>query len=453
MNTEELLKKRKTGKIDLEKRVKGQLKKAEKSENVFITVNEDVLKDVRGPSLAVKDNILVKGLPAKSSSRILEGYTAPYDATAVKRLRKKFIIVGKTACDPFGTGCSGTTSDFGVTRNPYDESRVPGGSSGGNGVALAKEMCDFALGSDTFGSVRAPASFCGVVGFRPSYGLVSRYGLMDLCMSMDTIGPMARDVYGVAYLLSKIAGPDERDLTTERAGKTENRKKKNYHEMLGEGPEKVKVLKPKELFSSTEEKVRKVVDRSIEKMADREGIEVEEVEIPELKYSVPAYYLTMFAEFSSAMQRFDGMKYGPREKSRDIYRTVSRTRGKYLNPELKRRIMMGAYITLKEHRKKWYRMGIRAVFLVRKRLEKVMKKGDFIVTATMPGLPWKIGEKSPVEEYKMDLLTGFPSIGGLPSISIPCGKVEGLPVGLQITGNRFQDEKVLQLAYKWEGTV
>jgi aspartyl-tRNA(Asn)/glutamyl-tRNA(Gln) amidotransferase subunit A len=445
MHTKDLIEGIESGDIDIEEHISkqlGRIKKYNKKYKAFISVKSD-LSEVRGLSVAVKDNIAAKGLKATASSRVLENYTAPYSATAVERIESKTAIIGKTACDPFGTGGSGITSDFGVTKNPIDPTRVPGGSSGGNGVALALNMCDLALGTDTFGSVRAPAAFCGIVGFRPTYGLVSRYGLLDLCMSMDTIGPMARDVYGAAYLLSMISGYDEKDCTTQRT------KNVRYHELLDR-------LKVKEAvavipqFGDIDKSVESVFEEAAG-LLEEMGVGIKRIEVKGLQYSVPAYYLTMFAEFSSAMQKYDGLKYGRQKKSYDLFALSSKSRGRYFNPELKRRVLLGTYITLKEYREKWYTLAQKAVSFVRGLMDKLLYKNDFIITPTMPVLPWKIGElTSPVENYMMDILTGPPAIAGLPAISIPCGKAKNLPVGVQIIGKRFQDLKVLQLAHEFE---
>jgi len=448
MHSETLLKDLESGSLDLKDHITKQLERSKKYKkyNAFVTINDDVLTDMNGPSIAIKDNIITKGLKSTSSSKVIGNYIAPYDATVVKNIKNCFSVIGKTANDPFGAGGSGSTSDFGSTKNPFDATRVPGGSSGGNGVALALNMCDFALGSDTFGSVRAPASFCGVVGFRPSYGLVSRYGLMDLSMSIDTIGPMARDVYGVAYLLSLIAGHDKKDL------RTEDIKIPKYHEHLEDfNCKKLKFVIPKDFFDVGIDK--KVVQRveGVVELLESFGMTKVELKTPKLKYSVPIYYLSMFAEFSSAMQKYDGMAYGLREEDANIYNLVSKTRGEYLNRELKRRILLGTYITLKEYRSKWYTLALNGMQLIKKELSRILKNGDFIITPTMPSLPWKIGEiTSPVKNYMMDLMTGPPSIGGLPAVSVPCGKIGKMPVGVQFIGRRLEDLKVLQLAHLYE---
>ena len=396
---------------------KSLIKKLNPKLHAFITINSKT--PTAKPSLAVKDNLCVKAMRATSSSKILENYIAPYDATVVEKLRQRFYIIGKTAHDPFGAGSSGTTSGFGVTRNPHDSSLVPGGSSSGNAVALATGMCDFAIGTDTFGSVRAPAAFCGVVGLRPTYGLVSRYGLMDLCMSLDTVGPMARDVYGIAYLLSLITGKDKKDCTTVKA------KRADYCKSLGKP-----TLNGKTVGVFTDLKMDKEVKALFEKTKTQlaaHGTKITEFSFKKLHYAVPAYYLLMFAEFSSAMQKFDGITFG---KQREL-----------LSREVKRRILLGTRVTLKEHRAKWYSLALKGKTLVENEVEKLFDKCDFILTPTMPTLPWKIGsKKAPVEEYMMDLCTGFPCLAGIPAISIPVGKT----IGMQLCANKLEEKSLLR---------
>ena len=325
-------------KKELEEHISKQFENIEKHKrlNAFVTVDKNIAPR---PTIAVKDNITVRGLRATSSSKIIDNYIAPYNATAVEKLRG-LSIIGKTALDAFGTGSTGSNSDYGPVKNPFDENRVTGGSSAGNGVALALDMCDFALGTDTYGSLRAPSAFCDVVGLRPSYGLVSRYGLMDLAMSFDTIGPMAKDVYGAAYVLSMITGYDDRDCLTERSKKIE------YHKNLEISPKKMTMVV---LEENSSELVDKKISKKIEEAVDKlEGLGIKKVvaKLPELDKSIPMYYLAMAAEFSSAMQKFDGLKYGPTEREYELFDTVAKTRGKYLNAEIKRRVILGTFVTM-----------------------------------------------------------------------------------------------------------
>jgi len=279
-------------------------------------------------------------------------------------------------------------------------------------------MCDFAIGTDTFGSVRAPAAFCGVVGLRPTYGLVSRYGLMDLCMSLDTVGPMARDVYGVAHVLSFITGKDKKDCKTVKTKSVDYCK--NLKPILN--GKTVGIFKDLKM-----DKEVKTLFEKTKKQLESRGTKVIEFSFKKLHYAVPTYYLLMPAEFSSAMQKFDGITFG---KQREL-----------LNPEVKRRILLGTRVTLKEHKAKWYSMALKGKTLVENEVENLLNKCDFLLTPTMPTLPWKIGsKKTPVEEYMMDLCTGFPCLAGIPAISIPVSNT----VGMQLCANKFEEKALLR---------
>ncbi len=376
--------------------------------NAFISTRP--AKD--GIKLAVKDNILVKGMKATASSRVLEDYIAPYSATVVKRLEESgYDVVGKTHCDEFGCGGMGVYSSLGQPKNPIDIKRVPGGSSSGSAVAVASGLVDVALGSDTGGSIRAPAAWCQVYGYRPSYGLVSRYGLMDMAMSFDTIGFLAKKPEMITKMMEIAAGPDEKDQTT---GETFE-KKDSYGKRFG-------VLKTVE--NSIDKEILEKRDKFIEKL---DG-EIVEIEIPSLKYAVPAYYMIMFAELSSAMQKFDGITFG---KDRNL-----------LGDEVKRRILLGTYITMKEYHDKWYSSALNARNLIKKEIEEAFEKVDFIINPTMPRSAPRIGEEiDKITEYMMDIGTTFQPLSKTPAISIP---FKG--IGIQITAPRFKDGELLALA-------
>jgi len=411
-------------KKQLQEHIAAQLQTIEekKEYNAFITVTESSKAQ---PTIAIKDNILVSGMRCTGSSKILDNYTAPYNATAVQRLHS-LSIIGKTSLDAFGTGSTGSNSDYGAVKNPFDKERVAGGSSAGNGVALALDMCDLALGSDTYGSLRSPAAFCGVYGLRPSYGLVSRYGLMDLAMSFDTIGPMARDVYGIAYLLSMIAGKDDKDLLTEPSNK-------NYVELLENKQRSMVVLNTEGLV---DKKVDKEMEKALKKL-EAQGLERIDVELPDLEKSIPMYYITMAAEFSSAMQKFDSLRFGVQEES------VEQSRGKWFNDEVKRRIILGTHVTMKEHLHKWYSNALKTRATLKKQVNALLEQGDVLITPTMPVLPWKIEEvmDDPLKNYAMDLFAGLAPITGGPALSVPIAE----SIGLQIQAPRFAEERVLQV--------
>ncbi len=436
MRTKDIVSGIKCGLLDMHSRLEEQeiARRRYKRHAAFITE----IRSKPGFSLAVKDNIAVKGIRFTAGSRILEGYVAGYDATAVERLGREFSIVGKASLDPFGAGSGGDTCDFGRTLNPHDIGRVPGGSSSGCAVAIALEMCDFALGSDTFGSARAPAAFCGIVGFRPTYGLVSRHGLIPLCMSLDTVAPMARDVWGVAYLLSHIAGPDKHDTTTHAGKETDYRSGLERYELKGK-----RVLVPQNLLELCDSGIIECAEKGIGVMKDM-GAKISRMRMEGLELSTHAYYLAMFAEFSSDMQRYGSPIYGFRGP-------VEEARGRLLSAELKRRILIGTLITMKEHRERWYSMGLKGIRRVRMLMEKGMERFDLMVMPSMPAPPWKHGTLNPVDSYKTDLLTGPASLAGMPAVSIPCGKAHGLHAGLQIIGRRFDDLGVLGAAHRLEG--
>ncbi len=429
-------------KEELQERIFSQKKLIEKMSDYHAFVYVEESPEIKGPSIGVKDNICVKGKPVTACSRILEGYVAVYDATAYKKIKNETTFLGKTSCDPFGCGSSGAGSDFGRTKHPFDPKRVPGGSSGGNGTALALGMIDLALGTDTFGSARAPASFCGVVGMRPSYGIVSRHGLLDLSMSLDVVSPMARDVFGVAWVLSKIVGKDDSDLTTTSV--------KIDLDLLD-----VDVKKPR--IGVLKEEMLKEVDHGILKLLEQKiriiDVEVTEVDFPlSLEDIVKAYYILMPAEFSSSMQRYSGLLFGKRvgNKWEDFFQL---TRSELLSEELKRRIAVGTFVTMKEKKSKYYEKALSVFSKFRTEIERLFKslELDAIITPTMPVVPWKFGEvQDPTKVYLMDVLTGIASAGGLPAISIPIGEVKSLPVGMQIIGRRFHDARVLRLARMYE---
>ncbi|MBI5229109.1 Asp-tRNA(Asn)/Glu-tRNA(Gln) amidotransferase subunit GatA [Candidatus Micrarchaeota archaeon] len=396
------------------------------------------LGKLAGLVIAIKDNICVEGMPCTAASKMLENYVAPYNATVVEKiLQEDGIIIGKTNLDEFACGSDCTKSAFKISRNPVDTERVTGGSSGGSAVAVASGMADLALGSDTGGSIRCPASFCGVVGFKPTYGLVSRYGLLDLAMSFDQIGPFSKDTYGAALLMEVISGEDPRDSVTKGT------KDRDYTRLLDKTKKKLKIGIAKEFFEGCDKEVEKVVKEIIEKLGERH--EILEVPLPISRYSVPIYFLNVFAEFSSAMQKYDGLKYGAFWEELNLVDAVSEVRDRTLGKEVKRRILLGTYITMKEFKDAWYTKTLKARDLMRKEFDNAFKKVDLLASPTNPSLPWKIGEKNedPVQMYLADTLTTTANICGIPAGVVKaafCGK---LPVGVQFMGRIGEDEKVL----------
>ena len=380
-----------------------------------------------GLVLAVKNNIAVKGKRLTCASRMLEAHIATYDATVVERLLKEdAIIIGSTNLDEYAAGSDTTHSAFFNTKNPADASRVPGGSSGGSGAAVAAGMCDAALGSDTGGSIRCPAAFCHVFGFKPTYGAVSRYGLVDMAMSLDQIGPFARDKKTAKLVFDVIKGKDPKDPSTQNF-----QEKKAAVKTIGV---------PKEFFDGVQPAISKSVKDRIKQLEKQ--YEIAEISLPSVKYAVPIYYLLMAAEFSSAMQKYDGLRYGaPSDRTKEMYRSFELVRGAAFGKEAKRRIMLGTYITMKEFREAWYTQTLRARRVLQSEFNNAFKKVDMIAGPAMPTEPWKFGEKiDPVEMYSADILTVSANLAGLPAL------VEPLDHGaLQLHGRHFEDSDLFEV--------
>ncbi len=420
-----------------------RIRKLNPTLSAFITVDWEAHSGggagkLAGVTVAVKDNICVSGLRCTASSKVLEDYVAPYDASVISRLKAEgAIIIGKTNMDEFAAGGAGTSGYFGPVRNPFDIERVPGGSSSGSAVAVAAGMADIALGSDTAGSVRCPASFCGLAGFRPTYGAVSRYGLIDLGMSMDTIGPMARSVAGCRKLMEVLAFKDPRDQMSVELPRTRKT------------PKTIGV--PKQFLDGVDEKVLRIFGSAL-KIFEKE-YEIVEVDLPISKYSVPVYYLTVFGEFSSAMQKYDGLKYGhSTEKTTTLLETASKSRSESFGREVKRRVILGTHITMKEQKDKWYTSAIKARMAIRAEFTKTFEKVDMLLGPTMPFLPWLYGKEKthPLQEYLADVLTTQASLAGIPAGTVPAGVVDDLPVGIQIHGPQFSDFAVLDVMEHFE---
>lgn len=419
------------------------LERIEKSKlNAYITVcKEESLRKAEefdkgllkgklaGVPVAVKDNITTKGIRTTCASRMLSNYIPVFDAHVVEKLKAEgAIIIGKTNMDEFGMGTTTETSYFGVVRNPYDLSRVAGGSSGGSAAVIASEEAVLALGSDTGGSIRCPASFCGVYGLKPTYGLVSRFGLIPYANSLEQIGPMANCIEDLILLLEVIAGKDERDSTN--AGRSfEFREEKDL--CIG-------VIKN----MSAEERI---MDRFYEAL---NGFEYDEIEIPSLKYALSAYYIIAMSEASSNLARYDGVRYGfsvPELTSWSDY--FSRVRAEGFGEEVKRRIMLGSYALSAGYYGKYYLKALKARTLIIEDFRNAFAKFDVLVSPTMPTLPFKIGElKDPLTMYKMDVNTVPVNLAGLPALNVPIGFVNGLPVGMQVIGNYFEESKIISFA-------
>ena len=402
-----------------------------------------------GIPIGIKDNICTKGVKTTCSSKILENFVSPYDATVVEKLNSEEMInLGKLNMDEFAMGGSTEYSYFKKTRNPWDLNKVPGGSSGGSAAAVAARMVPWALGSDTGGSIRQPASFCGVVGLKPTYGLVSRYGLVAFASSLDQIGPITKDVYDSAMLLNIITGHDDRDTTSS------NQEKVDYTKCLKNDVKGLKIGVPKEFFGEgINEEVKEKLEEAIETYKEL-GAEVEEFSLDIAKYSLATYYIIACAEASSNLGRFDGIRYGYRAKEfkdlKDLYR---KSRSEGFGPEVKRRIILGTYVLSSGYYDAYYKKAQQVRTLVMNEFNKAFEKYDVLLTPTSPTVAFDIGSKSnnPLEMYLSDICTVSVNIGGLPGISIPCGvDKSNMPIGMQLIGNKFQEGTILNAAYTFE---
>jgi aspartyl-tRNA(Asn)/glutamyl-tRNA(Gln) amidotransferase subunit A len=402
-----------------------------------------------GVPVAIKDNICTQDLPTTCGSRILSGYVSPYEATVVRRLRAAgALVVGKTNLDEFAMGSSTENSGFGPTRNPRDRERVPGGSSGGSAAAVAAGIVPVALGSDTGGSVRQPAAFCGVVGLRPTYGRVSRYGLVAFASSLDQVGPITRSVRDAALVLGIIAGPDPFDATCADVPVSD------FSAALAAGPKGLVVGVPREFFPADLDARVAALCRSAAERLERQGCELREISLPHTVYAVPAYYLVVTAEASSNLARFDGVRYGPRAPGAPSTAAVYReTRGAGFGREAKRRIVLGTFGLSAGYYEAYYGRGQRARRLIARDHELAFAAGvDVILTPTAPSEAFGIGERveDPIRMYLSDVFTVPASLAGLPAISVPCGDVAGLPVGVQLVGRRFDEPTLLRAAQALE---
>ncbi len=409
-----------------------------------------------GIPCAVKDVICTEGIRTTAGSKILESYMPPYDAMVITKLKENdAVILGKTNCDEFAMGSSTENSAFGPTKNPHDTTRVPGGTSGGSAAAVAADECAWALGSDTGGSVRQPASFCGTVGLKPTYGMVSRYGLIAMASSFDQIGPITKSVEDAAIVLSRISGKDRKDSTSMKTAE------KKYEDNLFGDIKKVRIGIPKEYFETKglDPGVRELVEKSIQKYKEM-GAELVDVDLPSGEFALAAYYIIVPSEISSNMARFDGIRFGQSiEKDTTIDESLTlpdiyfKSRAKYLGKEVKRRIMLGTYALSAGYYDQYYKKAQKARALIKRKFEEAFRKVDVIIGPTAPTPAFKIGEKAdnPLEMYLADIYTCHANIAGLPAISIPCGnvKIEGkeLPVGLQLMGKWFDEATLLNAAH------
>lgn len=429
--------------------------------NAFLNITEDLalnqaeeadkkiasgkLDELTGIPYGVKDAILVEGEKCTAASKILENYTAPYGATVIKKLKEQgSVVLGKTNLDEFTMGASGENSAFGPTKNPHDKTRVTGGSSSGSAAAVASDQVCFALGSDTGGSIRQPSSLCGVVGLCPTYGAVSRYGLIAHASSLDQIGPITKTVEDAKIVFMAICGKDEKDATSA-----------NYEFKDSKACLKgLKVGVPKEYFSKGIDKEVEDIIRNVIKKAELAGAKIQEISLPSSKYALACYYILGPSEISANLARFDGIKYGMSESGDNLLNVYLQTKGKGFGAEVKRRIMIGTYCLSSGYYDAYYKKAQEVRGLIRQDFSKAFGKIDLLFGPVSPFPAFKLGEKTddPLSMYLADIYTVAVKLSGLPALSLPAGKTkkENLPVGLQIIGNYFEENRILKIASEME---
>jgi aspartyl-tRNA(Asn)/glutamyl-tRNA(Gln) amidotransferase subunit A len=425
------------------------LAQAEAADKALSSGENHVQRPLLGVPIAIKDVLAVKNHPLNCASKILGKFTSVYDATAIEKLKAAGAIVfGRLNMDEFAMGSSTENSAFGVTRNPWDTTRIPGGSSGGSAAAVAADECIASLGTDTGGSIRQPASLCGCVGLKPTYGRISRYGLVAFASSLDQIGPFTKDVRDSATLLEVMSGLDHRDSTSVPQPVP------HYHTALDGNIKGLKIGLPKEyMIGGLDPEVNAAVQAAVQQL-QKLGAEVTEISLPHTDYAVATYYIVATAEASANLARFDGIRYGSRIEGRDPIELYSKTRGAGFGPEVKRRIILGTYVLSSGYYDAYYLRAQKVRTLIRQDFLKAFEKVDAIVTPTAPTAAFKIGEKSddPLQMYLSDIFTISCNLAGICGLSIPCGftKSPKLPIGLQLLGKPFGEETILKIAHAYE---
>ena len=429
-----------------------QIEKWEPHVSAFLEVFQDATNDkqgrLRGIPIAIKDIICTTEGHTTAASKMLENFQSPFDATVIQRVKNEgAVIIGKTSCDEFAMGVSNEYSAYGPVKNPWDTSKVPGGSSGGSAAAVASGEVNMALGTDTGGSIRMPANFCGIVGVKPTYGRVSRFGAIAYASSFDQIGPMTRTVKDAASLLEIIAGQDPLDATSSQEAVGE------YVKACGQDIKGLTVGIPKEFFGEgVDEGIIQTVQTAIEDLK-KLGAETVEISLPLMAAAVPTYYLLVKAEASTNLGRYDVLRYAAQDLTKeDLIERYVEARGKGFGPEVKRAILMGTYALSAGYIDAWYKQASRVRTLIRREFEEVFRKVDIIAAPVSAELPWALGEKveDPLAMYMADLLTTPASVAGLPAMSVPCGFIDKLPVGLQLIAPHFQEEQLFKTAYAYE---
>lgn len=447
------LKKKDFSSVELTKACLEQIKKLQPGLNAFITICEDeAIQQARyadkqlnneateqfpllGIPIALKDLFSTKGIKTTAGSKVLEDYIPPFNATVVdKLLSAGAVILGKTNCDAWAHGSSGENSDFGPTKNPWNEEYVPGGSSSGSAVSVTADMCLVSTGTDTGGSIRLPASFCNIVGLKPTYGRVSRYGIVAMASSFDSIGHFTKTVEDSALMLNVTAGKDARDATTSNISVT------NYTGKLMEGVKKLKIGMPRKLLDGVDNEIKKLM-LNAENVLKTLGAEIIDIDFKYSQYAIACYYIIQPSEVSSNLARYDGIRYGD-ERSR-------------FGDEAKRRIMLGTFTLSAGYYDAYYKKAMQVRTLIKNEYEEKFQNLDAIISPTSPTLPWKFGEKvdDPLKMYLSDIFTVTANLAGIPGLALPIGFSKGLPVGMQILGPQFSEEKLFQIGYAYEQAI
>ena len=407
----------------------------------------EAVSDLAGIPGAIKDNICIKGQYATCASKMLQNFKSPYNATVIEKLMDAdYVSLGKTNMDEFAMGSSTENSAFKITHNPWNLEYVPGGSSGGSAASVAAGECVWALGSDTGGSVRQPAAYCGVVGLKPTYGLISRYGLIAFASSLDQIGTLTNDVEDCAIVLNAVAGYDAKDSTSIPQAP------KDYKKALVNDVKGMKIGIPEEFFGEgLDDECRKALDEAIETYK-KLGAEIVPVNMPHVKYGIAAYYIIAPAEASSNLARYDGVGFGLRVEGKDIVDMYIKTRSEGFGPEVQRRILLGTYVLSSGYYDAYYLRAMKVRTLIKQDYDEALKKCDVLLTPTAPDTAFKIGQNSndPLAMYLGDVCTVTLNLAGLPGISIPCGYKKGMPVGMQLIGRALDEETLLRAAYTFE---
>lgn len=456
---ESLISKGEISSLEVTEQILSRIENVDSKINAFASVNKENALNLakmadsssekghlKGVPIALKDNIVSYGELTTASSKILQGYYGNYDATVVKKLKDaNVVLVGKCNMDEFAMGSSNETSYYGVCSNPWDIDRVAGGSSGGSAAAVASLQVPIALGSDTGGSVRQPAALTGILGLKPTYGRISRYGLMAFASSLDQIGIMARNSLDIAKTLSIIAGVDEKDPTSA------NVEVPDYVSLINKDIKGLKIGVDKKFYEGLEESIKEEIEKAISSLVSM-GATVVDIDLKYMKYSISTYYIISSAEASSNLSRYDGIRYGYRAEANNIEDLYVNTRTEGFGKEVKRRIMIGSYVLSSGFYDAYYKKASQVRRLIKEDYLNAFKDVDIIITPTSPTVAFKKGEKSnnPIEMYLSDIYTVSVSLAGLPAISVPVGFVDGLPVGMQIISNYFKEDLILNVTHKYE---